>query len=715
MTGGFRKAVVRLVDWGASMKASPVQLGSLFAATVIVRNLLEAASLGILFEAPAFILHFPVAYLFPMLGLVALLHMFSGYHLGNLLRIMILAWTLTLLPPLLDFVTGETGDIGYFPLHRENAVWFLSNFFNPAATLPGTTAGIRVEAFLGCVLAGVFSWSTAPDRRLLRGVGTTLVFMPMFLVFFTWPHLVQIAAERFFPVQEIAQKFIQWRSATEIPIHGAAHFTIFLVDMAPVTLLAGWMLSRLAPAQWRLVRREAPGILAGAAAALAGSVAAFSGVPEGGLTFADAAGISGAFLAFLWVMVSGALEGPFKISALAVSLLVGWACGWNVLLGAMLTAALLHLPGPPWLPRTLACPAAALGTMSSAGLPGMTWGLAALLAAAALTGFLHRRRWAFAVPGLLILLPAGLAPPGFPGGGRLQGYQRQADSFYRSGMSTHGHASAMKVAARGGGFRTLAEGAHLIGLHSRAEWAYEVGTALGDSSVEMLKVGVNLAAALGDSTVLWSRALNYMNVSGEEGAQAAEILLSFAAARGDTAFLRTAHAGAGLSDRLLVMYSRAHMVLGDTAGAVAYSRAALSFPSAGQPAWEYALDLAGVTGGDYDSLYNLSRRWFGFSTGIALARLRAGMAAAAPEAGDRGILHRCLLLSPENTEILETAARWHLAANEPDSAMNFALRAMASQTVPTPGSFSLAIRAARAAGREDIARSCMRYAGSLSP
>jgi len=152
-----KQLLLRMIEWGASIKASPIQLGGLFAATVILRNLLEAATLGILFEGPAFFLHFPIAYIFPMLGLVALLHLASGFPLPKLLKIMIIAWTLTLLPPIIDFLAGVTGDIGYFPLHKGNAAWFLTNFFNPAVVLPGTTAGIRIEAFLGCVLAGVFS------------------------------------------------------------------------------------------------------------------------------------------------------------------------------------------------------------------------------------------------------------------------------------------------------------------------------------------------------------------------------------------------------------------------------------------------------------------------------------------------------------------------------------------------------------------------------
>jgi len=706
--------LLRMIEWGASIKASPMQLGGLFAATVILRNLLEAATLGILFEGPAFFLHFPVAYVFPMLGLVALLHTASGFPLPKLLKIMIMAWTLTLLPPIIDFLAGETGDIGYFPLHKGNAVWFLTNFFNPAAVLPGTTTGIRIEAFLGCVLAGVFSWCVAPDRRLLRGFMTTLVFMPMFLVFFTWPYLVQILGETLFPVQEITQRFLQWRAITEVPLHGSAHFTIFTVDMMPVSLLALWMFSRLFPAQRALLRGGLPALLPGAVAALSGSLAVLLSTPPGGMTFADAVAMVGAFMGVLWLLCSVPLQGNVRLLAIAGSLLLGWASGWNTLVALSFATALFHLPGPRWLSRSLAFPVLLFASVSPAGIPELTLPFLGLsMAASVLGGVSTSGKPGFLLGGSLAfpLLVLILPPEGLDRG-KLQGFERQADSFFRSGMVAHGHASANRFAASGGSLRTVAEGAHLSGMHNRAEWAYQVGTALGDSSPEIMKVGVNLAFASGDSLLLWSRAMAYMDAAGERGAEAAELLLGFAASVGDTAFLNRAHSGGALSDRLLVLYSRAHMALGDTLTSASYARAALTFPDASQGTWAYAVELAGTAGGDYDSVFDASIDEFGFSQEIALARLRAGInTGGVPDRED--LLNRCLALSPDNPSVLETAASWHLAANDPGPAMEYAIRSLAAQIVPTPQAFALAVRAAVAAGRNDIAVACGKYAQSV--
>lgn len=709
-----KQALLRLIEWGASIKASPMQFGALFAATVILRNLLEAATLGILFEAPAFFLHFPIAYIFPMLGLVSILHIASGFPLSKLLKMMILAWTLTLLPPIIDFFTGVTGDIGYFPLHKENAVWFLTNFFNPAVVLPGTTTGIRIEAFLGCVLAGLFSWSVAPDRKLIRGILTTLVFMPMFLVFFTWPHLVQILGETLFPVQEITQRFLQWRAVSEVPIHGAAHFTIFTVDMMPVSLLALWMVARLYPGQRALLRSGFPQLFPAVVVAVSGTLAVLTSAPSGGVTFADAVAMIGALMGVLWLLCSIPLQGTVRKIAIFGSLLLGWASGWNTLVALSFATALLNLPGPRWLSRSLAFPVLLFASVSPAGIPELTIPYLVLsLTASVLGGLSSSGKAVIRLAGsivfpllLLILHPEGLDR------GRLQAFERQTDSFFRSGMVLHGHASANRFAASGGGLRTVAEGAHLSGMHNRAEWAYQVGTALGDSSPELLKVGVNLAYASGDSLLLWTRALDYMEAAGEGGTEAAELLLGFAAASGDTAFLNRAHSGGALSDRLLVLYSRAHMALGDTLTAASYARAAITFPDAAQGTWAYAVDFAGTAGDNYDSLFNASLDRFGFSQEIALARLRVGFGNGGfPDRED--LLNRCLALSPDNPAVLETAASWHLAADNPRIAMEFAIRYLASQIVPTPQAFALAVRTAVAAGRNDIAVACGKYAQSV--
>lgn len=188
----LKTLIDKSINWGAGLPATPWQLAAVFALTVILRNLLEAFALGIVFPAPSFMLHFPVAYIFPLLMLVFVMQVFSGYDTAKLLKIMVFAWTLTLLPPIIDKITGITSAIGYFPLERSNAAWFLLNFFNPAVTLTGTTTGIRIEAAIGCLLAGVFTWAVAPKKRILRGLLNTIAFAPVFLMFFTWPYLISV-------------------------------------------------------------------------------------------------------------------------------------------------------------------------------------------------------------------------------------------------------------------------------------------------------------------------------------------------------------------------------------------------------------------------------------------------------------------------------------------------------------------------------------------
>ncbi|MCK5842960.1 MAG: hypothetical protein KAH31_12370, partial [Candidatus Sabulitectum sp.] len=246
----------RSINWGTDLQATPWQLAAVFAVTVILRNLMEALTLGIVFPAPSFVLHFPVAYVFPLLMLVFVMRVFSEYDAGKLLKIMVLAWTLTLLPPLIDKIAGTTSAIGYFPLERSNAVWFLLNFFNPTVTLSGTTPGIRIEAAIGCILAGIFTWAVAPKKRVLRGILNTLVFAPVFLAFFTWPYLIGVIFQPLFPTDGVMHSMLQWHAATEAPTTGASHFIVYLIDMIPVSLLSLWFVRELAVERWKELKRS---------------------------------------------------------------------------------------------------------------------------------------------------------------------------------------------------------------------------------------------------------------------------------------------------------------------------------------------------------------------------------------------------------------------------------------------------------------------------
>ncbi len=296
-----RDLIVRTVDRIAEIKASDTQLIALFTATVIARNLLESISSGLLFPVPAFIFHFPIAYVFPMLGLTGLMHIFSGYPLRKLLRLMVFAWTLTLLPPLLDSLLGSSSSIGYFPLNEGNALFFLLNFFNPAVELTGTTAGIRIEAAIGCILAGVFTWAVVTDRKVLRGVATTVVFAPVFLIFFTWPSLVYLLTIKHFPYVSTVQEYFQWHAVTAPHLTGSLHYTAYLVDLLPVTLILALFYRTLRNDAWKKLAASVRHSFWEAAVPLAGALSVFVSV-SGVITFADAVSITGAFLAALFIL-----------------------------------------------------------------------------------------------------------------------------------------------------------------------------------------------------------------------------------------------------------------------------------------------------------------------------------------------------------------------------------------------------------------------------
>ncbi len=324
----FKTFIDKWINWGNSLPASPWQLAALFTVTVFLRNLMEAIPLGILFDGPAFLFHFPVAYVFPLLTLVFFMRVFSGYDTAKLLKIMVLAWTLTLLPPLIDGIIGHTSAIGYFPLERSNALWFLLNFFNPGVVLTGTTTGIRIEAAIGCLLAGVFTWAVAPNRRLLRGILNTLVFAPVFLSFFTWPYLVTIVFQPLFPGDGITHTLLQWHAGTEEALTGASHYITYLIDMIPVSFLSLWFLKELAPDRWTQLRNNLSWLLFPALSALTGTIAAFALIPPAGITFADTVTIAGTFMACLWITAGSTWKGGFRGVPYAVALTLAWSAGW---------------------------------------------------------------------------------------------------------------------------------------------------------------------------------------------------------------------------------------------------------------------------------------------------------------------------------------------------------------------------------------------------
>lgn len=703
------------IDRIASSEVSPIRLAGLFAATVIIRNLLEAASLGSVFTAPAFVFHFPIAYVFPMTGLAGLLHILSGYPLGKLLRLMVFAWTLTLLPPLLDFLIGTTSSIGYFPLEKSNAGFFLINFFNPSVSLPGTTAGIRIEAAIGCLLAGVFTAAVAEGRRVFRGVVTALVFAPVFLVFFTWPYLIYVLFSDLFPWANGVQVFMQWHAVTEAPLTGAAHYTIFLVDVFPVLLISGWFLSILRPDEWRraiaFLRIHWGGFLI---PITGGVLAAAAAVSSGTATFADVVSFCGAATAAILILISRAFRGNYRLGSIMVALLVAAASGWVPFVLTGLAAALSIISGPRQLSSMLLYPVLLLTAASSASIAFASPIPILILAASLLAGLFDDRRTVVLAAGSVILIAAFLFPTD-PGSAFLSGQARTTDTFNRSSRVAYGLVSAGSETAAGGGFLRLAETAHLLGMGDRAWWAYSVATIRGDSSPEMLKVGLNLSFIEGDDEQFMELMDRYMTSSDTPDMDGlVSILMAQAARDGNTTRLEKLHGLLGASPGLFQAYSRIYFSRGDTSGAISYSETALQVPGASTSHYAWAIDLSALSGGDYDRVFRMGFERFPGSVELMTSRLRAAVTAG-DEPDRRDLLTRCLTLRPSSKEVLETASMWLLASGKPDSALVYSERALATDLRPELRTFLLSCQCALLAGELELLEANCRYGLSLYP
>ncbi len=691
----LKELIDRSINWGADLPATPWQLAAVFAVTVILRNLMEAIALGIVFPAPAFVLHFPVAYVYPMLTLVFVMRVFSRYDTAKLLRIMVLAWTLTLLPPLLDKLAGTTSAIGYFPLDRSNAAWFLLNFFNPAVTLNGTTTGIRIEAAIGCILAGVFTWAVAPNKRVLRGILNTVVFAPVFLTFFTWPYLVSVIFQPLFPGDGITHSLLQWHAATEAPTTGASHFTTYLIDMIPVSMLALWYVRELSKSRWEELKKAFRHLIPLYSSTILGTIAAFTVVPASGVTFADVITITGAMMAAFWLVTASVWKGSFRAVASTVALTLAWASGWETLVFAGLALASGGLPGPDRLRRSVFALALFITALSPTGFSLTAPAAVLALLTIPVTVLLSGRKTAAA---LLLAIPLAailIAPPSAREGAWLRGVTRRTDTFARSSRVGLARESASRLAAGGGSWLTLGETTHLTGQDERSRYVCETALARGDSTASLMKVMMNLAFARADTSAFNSIFELYSGKADESELNAAVTMrVSFLSLTGDTASLNYIHSRGGMNPMLLRSMATAHMVLGDTLRSLQYSRAFLDTPAAAAEDWARTITLAAATGGaDWDSLYLEAEHRLGHCLPVMLARLRAPVITLG-QADRRDLLERCILIKPDGSEVLETTAMWYSAAGYPDSTLLYASRAIAGEQKPSRTSFSLALNAA---------------------
>jgi hypothetical protein len=711
----MRNRIRNLVERIEGYPVTPAGLAAIFGLTVVARNVIEGASSGTLFPPSAFLLHFPIAYVFPMLGITAMMSVLSSHPPCRMLKLMVFAWTLTLLPPVLDLMLGEQSGIGYFPLDRSNALSFLTRFFDPSTSLPGTTTGIRIEAAVGCLLAGLFVGATSTRLPALRGLLTAVLFFPFFLLFFTWPQLVRMVLEPLFPAADHIQDFLQWHIATPPQLTGSVHNTVFLTDMWPVLALSAWFWPRISRGTWleagRALRKSLlPGLVPAAAGCLAACLQAFR-LP---VTFPDLMTISGAFAAASLAAVAAESTGPATIALGLASLIEATACGWPVAataLGALL-AGRLPLAAP--LRRAVTSPMLLALAASPVFLPPGSLPLLVLpAAAAALAGLLSRTRLA-AIPAMAALaLPLLARPDGIEPASRWF-LEDVTQSFSRSTRNAHAHVSSSLLAASGGSLLPLAEAAQLEGNLARSAWVCELAASEGDSSAELMRVRLNIALQEDDTVAFWDLMKRFER-TGEDLGDIPLAMLRQAAASADTSILLAIHRVAGPSAQFLTAYAEAMIALGDTASAVSFAGGATSRPDAGASEFAFAIEISGVAGnGSWDSLFEEGTSRIGTSLPLMLARIRAPLlAGSAPDRAD--LVSTCLAISPASPEVLETCAAWMLASGLPDSALALAERSVMAQMRPSLRSFVLACECAASAGRAPRLASLLRYARSEYP
>ncbi|MCD4690734.1 tetratricopeptide repeat protein [bacterium] len=204
MKQGFRDRLVGFVDTIETMPITPGRWLLMLGAIITLRHFLEQVS-GQLktIDFLAYFLHYPLAYITPLLALTIVLAVMARERIERVTKLMLFAWLLTLLPPLLDLLLAGGVDnpelIGYLiPDHSGLGAAFL-NLLNPFYHgFQGATAGIRIEAAVGCILAAVYVH--LKTRSLARSILTFIVVYPTMFFFFTLPSIT-VAVTRLFGAQ----------------------------------------------------------------------------------------------------------------------------------------------------------------------------------------------------------------------------------------------------------------------------------------------------------------------------------------------------------------------------------------------------------------------------------------------------------------------------------------------------------------------------------
>lgn len=196
-----RSRILAMTQWAEGL---PISLGRwllLLAAIIVLRHFLEQMSgqAKTLYFLSYFI-HYPLAYVAPLLALSVLLAALARERIERVTKLMLFAWLLTLLPPLIDILAHRSAEapqlIGYL-IPRESSLWAaFVNLLNPAyQRFQGTTTGIRVEAALGCLLGAYYVF--LKTRNAGRAVASFFAIYVTMFFFFALPPIT-LAVARFF-------------------------------------------------------------------------------------------------------------------------------------------------------------------------------------------------------------------------------------------------------------------------------------------------------------------------------------------------------------------------------------------------------------------------------------------------------------------------------------------------------------------------------------
>ncbi|MCD6594943.1 UbiA prenyltransferase family protein [bacterium] len=155
----------------------------LFISAVFLRTFLEVVlGVGKMTTAIALMLHYPMFYLSLLLMLLLILKLFSAENIEKIFKVLVPAFCIIILPPLVDLLVLGSGGFHpkylFFPdANIKNVAKMFLTFFGQSSLKTGITLGMRIEITLGIIGVGIYTYikSRNPLRAILSGIITYIV------------------------------------------------------------------------------------------------------------------------------------------------------------------------------------------------------------------------------------------------------------------------------------------------------------------------------------------------------------------------------------------------------------------------------------------------------------------------------------------------------------------------------------------------------------